>query len=187
MGLFSAVVLSCTHVFNISTSDFNANLTAMEYVLNVLPHHSQIIAKTSINSCQIPYVRMIVKITRRSCKYLLVHILRKENYHLAWYVTISAATPLHCLAMTRLSKSQNLQKVENYIVIFNGNVLGHAWHTWCKKGTNGKRMSCSLLIWHIQILKLIKFRTMGLWKLITFFWYALYIKDRWKYFCHRYI
>ena len=32
----------------------------------------------------------------------------------------------------------------------------------------GKRMSCSLLIWHRQIFKLIKFRTMGLWKLITF-------------------
>ena len=37
------------------------------------------------------------------------------------------------------------KKVENYIVIFNGNVLGHAWHTWYKKGTNGKRVSCSLL------------------------------------------
>ena len=48
------------------------------------------------------------------------------------------------------------------------NVLGHAWHTWCKKGTNGKRMSCSLLIGHMQIFKSIDFRTMGLWKWITF-------------------
>ena len=47
------MVLSCTHFFNISTSDFNANLTAMEHVQNVLPHHSQIIAQTSINLCQV--------------------------------------------------------------------------------------------------------------------------------------
>ena len=63
---------------------------------------------------------------------------------------------------------QNLQKVGYDIVIFNGNVLGHAWHTWCRKGTNGKRMSCSLLIGHMQIFKLIDLRTMGRWKWITF-------------------
>ena len=33
---------------------------------------------------------------------------------------------LHCLAMTLFSNLQNLQKVENDIAIFNGNVLGHA-------------------------------------------------------------
>ena len=38
-----------------------------------------------------------------------------------------------------------------------------------QEGTNGKRMSCPLLIYHIQISKLIDFRTMDLWKLITFF------------------
>ena len=43
----------------------------------------------------------------------------------------------------------------------NGNDLGHAWHTWCKKGTNGKRMSCSLLTAQIQIFKSIYFRTIG--------------------------
>ena len=37
-----------------------------------------------------------------------------------------------------------------------------------KKGTNGKRTSCSLLIGHMQIFKSIDFRTMGLWKWITF-------------------
>ena len=39
-----------------------------------------------------------------------------------------------------------------------------------KKGTNGKRMSCSLLIGHIQIFKSIDFRTSGLWIWITFFY-----------------
>ena len=66
---------------------------------------------------------------------------------------------------------QNLQKVGYDIVIFSGNVLGHAahaWHTWCKKGTNGKRMSCSLLIGYMQMFKSLDFRTMGLWKWITF-------------------
>ena len=117
---------------------------------------------------------MILKITRRSWKYPVVQISRREKDLLAWDVTFSAATPLHCLAMIRLSNSQNLQKVDNDIVIFNGNILGHAWHTWYKKGTNGKRMSCSLLICHMRIFKLIDFRTMGLCKWITFFLYALY-------------
>ena len=70
--------------------------------------------------------------------------------------------------MGLLSNCQNLQKVGHDIVIFNGNVLGHAWHTWCKKGTNRKRMSCSSPICHMQIFKLFDFRTMGLWIWITF-------------------
>ena len=94
---------------------------------------------------------------------------QKGNDHLAWDVAISAATPLHCLAMRFLSDSQNLQKVGNDIGILNGNVLSHTWHTWCKNGTNGKRMSCSLLVCHRRIFKLIDFRTTGLWKWITFF------------------
>ena len=73
---------------------------------------------------------------------------------------------IHC---SLPSNYQNLQKVGYDIVVLNGNVLGHAWHTWCKNGTNGKRMSCSLLIGHMQIFKLIDFRTMGLWIWITFF------------------
>ena len=52
VGLFSALVLLCTHIFNISTSDFNTKLTAMEHVLQVLSHHSQIITQTSSKSCQ---------------------------------------------------------------------------------------------------------------------------------------
>ena len=34
-----------------------------------------------------------------------------------------------------------LAKKGHDIVIFNGNVLGHALHTWCKKDTIGKKMS----------------------------------------------
>ena len=34
--------------------------------------------------------------------------------------------------------------------------------------TNGKRMSCSLLIGHMQIIKLIDLKTMSIWKWITF-------------------
>ena len=102
---------------------------------------------------------------------LLFKIFQKRNdhhIHLAWDETISAATPLHCLSMGLLSNCQNLQKVGHDIVIFNGNVLGHAWHTWCKKGTNRKRMSCSSPICHMQIFKSFDFRTMGLWIWITF-------------------
>ena len=87
---------------------------------------------------------------------------------------------------------QNLQKVGDDIVILNGKVLGHAWHTWCKNGTNGKRMSCMVPMergWvaltympHANIPssnpKSNDFRTMGLWIWITFFWYALYRLDR---------
>ena len=117
----------------------------------------------------VKYARTILKSTRRSCKHRVITIFQKGNDHLAWDETISGATPLHCLAMTLLSNCPNLQKVGHDIVIFNGNVLGHAWHTWCKKYTNGKRMSCSLLICHTQIFKSIVFRTMGLWIWITFF------------------
>ena len=43
----------CTHTFNMSTSDFNAKLTAMEHILKVLSYHGQIDAQISTNSCQI--------------------------------------------------------------------------------------------------------------------------------------
>ena len=51
--LFSALVLLCIHIFNISTSDFNAKLTAMEHILKVLSYHGQIDAQISTNSGQI--------------------------------------------------------------------------------------------------------------------------------------
>ena len=57
-------------------------------------------------------------------------------------------------------------------------------HWWCKKGTNGKRMSCSLLIGHMQIFKSIDFRkTKGLWKWINFFLiHTVYADDTCLYF-----
>ena len=113
--------------------------------------YSQIITQTSNKSCQMcandpPDHKE--RLQAPCCSNF-----QKRNDQLAWDVTISATIQLHCLAMTLLSNSQNLQKVETDIVIFNGNVLGHAWHTWCKKGTTGERMSCSLLVCHMQVFK----------------------------------
>ena len=100
----------------------------------------------------------------------------KRNFSISFLITSHSPVwitndSIHC---SLPSNYQNLQKVGYDIVVFNGNVLGHAWHTWCKNGTNGKKMSCSLLICHMQIFKLIDFTTMGLWIWITFFFYALY-------------
>ena len=118
---------------------------------------------------------------------LLFKIFQKRNdhhIHLAWDETISAATPLHCLSMGLLSNCQNLQKVGHDIVIFNGNVLGHAWHTWCKKGTNRKRMSCSS---PYATCTFSNHLTLEQWAFeygLPLFWYALYIlsvlKLRWR-------
>ena len=131
---------------------------------------------------------VILMITRRSCKHLIIQISRRET--ITWHDMCNLCS--HTIALfgnEALSDSQNLQNVGNDIVIFNGNVLGHAGHTWCKNGTNGKRMSCSLLVCHMRIFKLIDFRTMGLWKWITFFYthcidriYAFIIRSycQWK-------
>ena len=137
---------------------------------HVLDHHSQITAQTwwtSIHSCQI-CSNVILRITRRIRKHLIVQIFRKEmiTWHEMWQL---CSHTIALLAMRFLSDSLNLQTVGNDIVIFNGNVLGHAWHAWCKNCTNGKRMSSSLLVCHMRIFKLIDFRTIGLWKWITFF------------------
>ena len=159
-------------LFNKSTSDFNANFTAMEHVLKNLSYHSQIIAQTPINSCKIcmkdPQDHN-EKLEAPCCSNF-----QKGNDHMARDETILTATLLHCMAMTLLSNGQNLQKVENYIVIFNGSVLGHAWHTWCRKGTSGNKTSCSLLVCHTKIFKLIDIRTMGLSIWITFFIRTVY-------------
>ena len=50
-----------------------------------------------------------------------------------------------------------------------------AWHTWCKKCTNGKRMSCSLLICHTQIFKSIVFRTMSLLNMDYLFFFDTHL------------
>ena len=51
-------------------------------------------------------------------------------------------------------------------VIFNGNVLGHAWHIWCENGSNGKKMSCSL---HPNIKMNWLLEQWSFWIWITFF------------------
>ena len=124
--MFSALVLLCNHNFNIiSTSDFNTKLTAaMEHVMHALSDHRQIVTSHQPLLIHVKYVSMILKITIKSCKHFVVQISKKEVITSPFNVTISAATSLHCLAMTLLSKSQNLQKVGNGYVIFNGNVLG---------------------------------------------------------------
>ena len=63
-----------------------------------------------------------------------------------------AKNSIHCSLPTQLRK---LAKSGSWHCHLSGNVLGHAWQTWCKKGTNGKRMSCSLLICHMQISNLL--------------------------------
>ena len=84
----------------------------------------------------------------------------------AHFLKMNAAWKIWQLLMRRLSTvqepGQTYDSVQGWwtrkktwitavIVLFNGNVLGHAWHTctWCKKGTNGKRMSCSLHLGHV--------------------------------------
>ena len=138
-----------------------------------LSYHGQIDAQIS-TIILVKYARKILKSTRRSCKYLAIqNFPRKEMItliHLAWDETISAATPLHCLSMGLLSNCQNLQKVGHDIVILQMAMYSvRAWHTWCKKGTNRKRMSCSSPICHMQIFKSFDFRTMGLWIWITYY------------------
>ena len=70
--------------------------------------------------------QMILNFTRRSYKYLVVQISREEI--ITWHEMCQSLQTHHCIVWqyTLLSNLQNLHKVENYIVIFNGNVLGHA-------------------------------------------------------------
>ena len=153
-----------------------AKLTPRELphlVQNRENNYAKIMAYTVI---LVKYARKILKSTRRSCKYLPIQNFpeRKWSPHLPWHgdETISAATPLHCLSMGLLSNCQNLQKVGHDIVIFNGNVLGHAWHTWCKKGTNRKRMSCSSPICHMQIFNHLTLEQWAFEYGLPLFWYA---------------
>ena len=98
-----------------------------------------------------------------------------ERKMITWHEMWQSLQPHHCIVWQWhvFPNRKTFKKWKNDIVIFNGNVLGHAWHTWCKKGTNGKRMSCSLkyvpCMCHMCIFKISDFRTMGLWKWITFF------------------
>ena len=151
VGLFPALVLLCTHIFNISTTDFNfmsfhfiyfnAKLTAMKHVLF---HNSQIISQTPIN---VKYARVIIKITpRRSCNcsnFQKGKRLPGMRCDILCSHTIALLGNDAFVQFTKLAKSG---KWHCHLQWHYGNVLGHAWHTWFKKGPNGKRMSCSLRI-----------------------------------------
>ena len=143
----------------VSNYDFNAKLTAMEHVLyNVLYHHSQIMPKHLL--IHVKYARMILKITMRSCKHLVVHEIKWSpdmRCDTLCSYTIALFGNEDFIQFAKLAK-----KEENDIVIFNGNVLGLAWHTWCKKGINGMKMNCFLLPSDMQLFISIDFRTICL-------------------------
>ena len=126
--IFSALVLLCIHIFNISTSDFNAKPTAMEHILKVLSYHGQIDAQISTNSGQIR-----PKDPQEHKEKLQVpcysKFSRKEMItSFTWHEMRQFQQPHHYTVCqwVILSNCQNLQKVGHDIVIFNGNVLGHA-------------------------------------------------------------
>ena len=155
-------------ISNDSTSDFNANLTAMEHVLNVLSHHSQIIAQTSINSMMSNMHEKSSRSQREVVSTLLFKCPeRKWSHGTRWNNLIS-----HTIALSDNDTSIKLAKLVKsgkWHCHLNGNVLIHAWHTWCKKGINGKRIYCPLLICHTKLFKSSDIKTMGLWIWITFF------------------
>ena len=148
----------------------------MENVLKVLSYHGQIDAQISTNSCQIGLNDPLEHKEKLQAPCYYNFPERKWSPGMRWdnfsSHTITLLGNDAFIQLSKLAKSGSW-----HCHHFNGNVLGHAWHTWCKKCTNGKRMSCSLLICHTQMFKSIDFRTMGLiWKWITFFFlYALYI------------
>ena len=65
----------------------------MEHVLHVQSPHSQIIAQTSIT--HVKYAWMILKITRISCKYLVIQISTKEI--ITWHEMWQSMRPHHCI------------------------------------------------------------------------------------------
>ena len=58
----------------------------------------------------------------------------KCNFSVSCFITSHSSIWItnDCIHCSLASQYQNWQKVGYDIVIFNGNVLGHAWHTWCK-------------------------------------------------------
>ena len=77
---------------------------------------------------------------------------------------------------------QNLQKVRYDIVIFNGNVLGHASR---RVPMERGWIALYLYIGHMQIFNSIDFRTMGLWKWITFILIHTVMEARVCRTCHK--
>ena len=112
------------------------------------------------------YAWMILKITRRSCKYLVVEIFRREMITCMW----QSLQPHHCTVWQwRFYQIRKTCKKWD-MTLSSWMAMNSVMHDrpWCKNGTNGKSMSCSLLICHVQIFELIDIRTMGHWKWIFY-------------------
>ena len=142
-----------------------------------MSHHSQIIAQTSINSCQIRPKFDDPQDHEQKLQVPCCSNFQKGKRSPRMRCDILCS---HTIALFGNDAFIQFAKIEkNWIMILSSSMAMYSVmrdYTWYKKGTNGKRMSCSLLICHMQkIFKLIDFRTMGLWKWITFFYYAHYV------------
>ena len=120
----------------------------------------------------VKYARKILKSTRRSCKYLAIQNFpeRKWSPHspgIRWDNFSSHTITLFVngafIQLSKLAKSGSWHCHLQWQC-----TRSCVTYTWCKKGTNRKRMSCSSPICHMQIFKSFDFRTMGLWIWITF-------------------
>ena len=158
----------CTHTFNISTSDFNAKLTAMEHILKVLSYHGQIDAQISTNSCQIrskdpqehkeklqapcysnfSRKEMITRHEMRQfqqphhytvCQWRFYPIVKTCK---KWVMTLSSSMAMYSV-MRDIPDARKVPIERGWVAL--------------------------LLICHMQIFKSFDFRTMGLWIWITFF------------------
>ena len=99
--------------------------------------YGQIDAQTSTNSCQIRPKDSQEHKEKLQAPCYSNFPERKWSPGLRWDNFSSHTITLFGNdAFIQLSK---LAKVGHDIAIFNGNVLGHAWQTWCKRGTNGYR------------------------------------------------
>ena len=85
----------------------------------------------------VKYAWKILKSIRRSCKHLVIQIYQRGNDHLAWDETISAATPLHCLAMTLLIQLSYIRFVFHVIRCLRAMILSRPlcifnliWECW---------------------------------------------------------
>ena len=131
--------------------------------------------------------RHFVKITRKSCKYLIVQISRKKMIIWLRWANLSSQTIAlfrndSFIQVVKLAKSRtwhchwychwtwhcHRHWYCHWQCHCHGNILVHAWKIR-RKSTNGQRISCSLLISHIQIFQSTDLKTMGIWKWITFF------------------
>ena len=136
------------------------------WVQYYLMWHTEI-AQTPINSSQ--YARMILKITRRSCKHLVVEIFRKEmiTCHEMW----QSLQPHHCTVwqwrfyqICKTCKKWDMT-LSSWMAM---NSVMHDRHDARMVPIERRWVALYFNICHMQIFKLIDIKTMGLWKWITF-------------------